>query len=134
MRRRQWRRSNERRWRPVTHDSPRDSDRASTRFSRRSLLKRSAFLALAAPAGGALFDACGSSGGSPTTVASYPIASPGNPVTWPIHSDNRPIASGLKPEQGATLNLYNYADYIDPKALKSFETMYKSTGVKVVVS
>ena len=112
---------------------PRGDGWSTTRFSRRSLLKRSALLALAAPAAGTLLEACSSSNGSPATL-SYPIASPSNPVTWPIRSDNRPIASRLAPEHGATLNLYNYADYIDPKALKSFEKKYKSTGVKVVVS
>jgi spermidine/putrescine transport system substrate-binding protein len=52
-------------------------------------------------------------------------------VTWPIASDNAPIASGLKPEQGATLNVYNYTDYLDPAAMKSFQARYKASGVKV---
>jgi spermidine/putrescine transport system substrate-binding protein len=103
------------------------------RLSRRSLLKQGGLLALAVPGAGAVLDACSSSSSS-SQPASYKIASPTNPVTWPIPADNRPIAAGKSPEQGATLNLYNYADYIDPKALKSFEQKYKSTGVKVNVS
>ncbi len=105
----------------------------SARLSRRSLLKRGGLLALAVPGAGAVLDACSSSSSS-SLPASFKIASPTNPVTWPIPADNRPIAAGMSPEQGATLNLYNYADYIDPKALKSFERKYKSTGVKVNVS
>ncbi|MFI5959961.1 spermidine/putrescine ABC transporter substrate-binding protein [Cryptosporangium sp. NPDC051539] len=58
------------------------------------------------------------------------IATPDNPVKWPIADDNQPIAAGQPPEKG-TLQLYNYADYLDPAAIKSFEKKY---GVKVAVS
>ena len=58
------------------------------------------------------------------------IAAPGNPVKWDVPGDNRPIADGLAPEKGATLQLYSYADYIAPDALKSFEEKY-STKVQV---
>ena len=58
------------------------------------------------------------------------IASPDNPVTWPIADDNQPIADGLSPEAGPLL-LYNYADYIGPAVVKSFEEKY---GVEVKVS
>jgi len=105
------------------------------RYSRRTLLKRSALYALAAPAGGAFLEACSSSGSSgPSAITAHRVATPQNPITWPIPSGNKPIASGLSPEHGATLKLYNYVDYIDPKALKSFERKYASTGVKVSVS
>jgi spermidine/putrescine transport system substrate-binding protein len=105
-----------------------------TRLSRRSLLKRGGLLALAGAGAGTVLDACSSSSSTLGLPASFKIASPTNPVTWPIPSDNRPIASGKSPEQGATLQLYNYSDYIDPNALKSFEKKYKSTGVQVSVS
>jgi len=106
------------------------------RLSRRSLLRGSALLALAVPGAGAVLDACSSSSttGSALDLTKVPIATPENPVLWPISSDAMPIASGLKPEQGATLKLYNYADYISKGAIKSFEQKYKSSGVKVTVS
>ena len=59
---------------------------------------------------------------------------PRQPGDWPIANSNAPIKAGLKPEQGATLQLYNYSDYIDPAAIKAFEAKYKSTGVKVKVT
>ena len=58
------------------------------------------------------------------------IASPDNPVTWDIADDNQPIGDGLQPEKGPLL-LYNYADYIGPAVVKSFEEKY---GVDVKIS
>ncbi|MGV1088361.1 MAG: polyamine ABC transporter substrate-binding protein [Mycobacterium sp.] len=52
-------------------------------------------------------------------------------MTWEITSDNRPIPDGLGPEQGATLNVYTYDDYISPEAVASFEDKY---GVRVKIS
>jgi len=84
--------------------------------------------------GSPLLAACarstGATGGASPT-ATLQVASPANPVTWPISTANPPIASGLTPEKNATLQLYNYADYLDPAAIKSFEAKYKSAGVKV---
>lgn len=92
--------------------------------------------ALAAPAIGVLLDACGGSGNPPANSggADLKIARPDHPVTWPIAADNAPIPNGQKPERGATLRLYNYADYIDPAALKSFEKKYRAYDVKVQLS
>ena len=115
---------------------PIDSSDSASRegMSRRQLLQASA---LALPVVGILAacarDAGGSGGGSGAASASattLQIASPTNPVTWPIAPDNQPIASGLPPESG-TLQVYNYSDYIDPAAISSFEKKY---GVKVAVS
>ena len=58
------------------------------------------------------------------------IASPDNPVTWEIFDDNPPIDDGLSPEAGPLL-LYNYADYIGPGVVKTFEEQY---GVEVKIS
>jgi spermidine/putrescine transport system substrate-binding protein len=103
--------------------------------SRRSVLRYSA---LAAALGPAALASCARDqplGARPGASASpLKIASPTNPVIWPIASDNKPIAAGLAPEQNATLQLYNYADYIAPDALKSFEKKYKKYNVKVKVS
>jgi spermidine/putrescine transport system substrate-binding protein len=52
------------------------------------------------------------------------------PVSLPIYKDNKPIASGLKPEKGP-LQFYNWQEYISPKVVKSFEKKY---GVQVQIS
>lgn len=62
------------------------------------------------------------------------IASPSSPVTWPIAADNAPIAAGLTPERGATLQLFNYPDYLNVEVLRDFEKKYAKYDVKVVVS
>ena len=63
-----------------------------------------------------------------------PFTSPQHPATWPITADNRPIADNRTPERNATLQLYNYADYIDPNAISSFEKKYARYNVSVAVS
>ncbi|BBY59506.1 polyamine ABC transporter substrate-binding protein [Mycolicibacterium sarraceniae] len=98
--------------------------------NRRQFLQRAALLAAGTPALVAFLDAC-SKGGQSTSAPTLKIASPKNPVTWDIAGDNKPIADGLAPEKGATLQLYSYADYIAPGAIKSFEEKYST---KVAVS
>jgi spermidine/putrescine transport system substrate-binding protein len=58
------------------------------------------------------------------------LAAPDHPVTWDIADDNKPIADGLAPEKDATLKIYNYADYLSPEAVKSFEDKY-ATKVEI---
>ncbi len=98
--------------------------------NRRQFLQRAALLAAGTPALVAFLDAC-SKGGQSTSAPTLKIASPQNPVKWDIPNDNKPIADGLAPEKGATLQLYSYADYIAPDAIKSFEDKY---AAKVAVS
>jgi spermidine/putrescine transport system substrate-binding protein len=101
--------------------------------SRRQFLQRAAILAATAPTLGAFLAACsksetpGTSGSGPTLT----IAKPDSPVKWDIPADNKPIADGMTPEKGATLKIYNYADYLSPQAIKGFEDQY---GCKVEVS
>jgi spermidine/putrescine transport system substrate-binding protein len=97
--------------------------------NRRQFLQRAALLAAGTPALVAFLDAC-SKGGQSSSAPTLKIASPKNPVTWDIAGDNTPIADGLDPEKGATLQLYSYADYIAPDAIKSFEDKY-ATKVQV---
>ena len=47
-----------------------------------------------------------------------------SPVKWPVYADNKPIASGLAPERGATLQLYNWVAYINEAVVKSFCKKY----------
>ncbi len=49
-----------------------------------------------------------------------PLPRKDSPVKWPVYSDNKPIASGLAPEKGATLQLYNWVAYINEAVIKSF--------------
>lgn len=59
-----------------------------------------------------------------------PLARPDNPVTLPIYPDNQPIPSGMKHEDGP-LKLYNWAEYVNPAVMKSFEKRY---GVDIELS
>lgn len=100
------------------------------RPNRREFLLRAALLAAGAPGLAALLDAC-SKGEQPDSLPNFKIATPNNPVTWEIASDNRPIPDGLGPEKGAALNVYTYEDYISPEAVESFQDKY---GARVKIS
>src|ERR1700733_3895100 len=91
--------------------------------NRRQFLQRAAILAAAAPTLGAFLAACSKSGPS-SSGPTLTLAKPDNPVKWPIPDDNKPIADGLAPEKGATLKIYNYADYLSPQAIKDFEDKF----------
>jgi spermidine/putrescine transport system substrate-binding protein len=97
-------------------------------MSRRALLRTAAALGIGLPTLGALLQACGD-GASAGGGKAIEIATPDNPVKWPIADDNQPIADGLAPEAGPLL-LYNYADYIAPSVVKSFEDKY-AVDVKI---
>ena len=104
-------------------------DRRGDPLSRRGFLKRSATAGLLAAGAGSLLDACSSGGSASTPGASpsstgIPLPRPTSPVTWPLNADNTAIASGLAPETGATLRLYNWVDYINPQCLKDFGKKY----------
>jgi len=98
--------------------------------NRRQFLTRAALLAATAPTLGAYLAACSKSGPS-SSAPSLTLAAPDKPVTWDIADDNKPIADGLAPEKGSTLQLYSYADYTSPDAVKSFQEKY---GVQVQIS
>lgn len=95
-------------------------------LSRRSFLKHGALAGLLAGGAGSLLDACGSPAGTSSTLTSngIPLPRPGHPVTWPIFKDNQPIKSGLTPEQGATLRIFNWVAYLNPQILKDFEKKF----------
>src|SRR5215203_7042399 len=83
------------------------------RMSRRAFLTRSAATAMAV-SGGVLLSACGDrdATGAAPGAGGPQLASPENPVTWPVPADAGRIADGLAPEQGATLRVYNWSEYI----------------------
>ena len=92
-----------------------DSSWRAPQFSPRPPRPSAAFIA-----------ACSKSGQSSSSAPTLTIAAPDHPVKWDIPADNKPIADGLAPEKGATLQVYNYADYLSPDAVKSFEEKYNT--------
>ena len=98
-------------------------------MSRRDLLKGTGAGLGAAGLGaaglGALLSACGNAAGSVPTITSLPLPRKNRPVRWPIFSDNRAIPSGLKPETGATLKLYNWTAYMNQTCINNFAKKYK---------
>src|ERR1700709_755876 len=52
------------------------------------------------------------------------IPSPHNPIRWPLSKKHPIIESGLKPEPGSTLRIYNYSDYLSPRMMKDFEAQW----------
>ena len=92
------------------------------KLTRRSFLGRSAGAALAALAGGSLLDACAS---GLTGSGALPLPRPNHPVRWPLFSDNSAIASGLAPEKGATLQVYNWVAYVNQACVNNFAKKYK---------
>jgi spermidine/putrescine transport system substrate-binding protein len=104
-------------------------------LSRRKLLAASGVAAAGLAVGACARDQGGGSATSSATgsatATGIPIASPSSPVLWPINPDNPPIASDLEPEQGGTLRIYNYPDYLNRDVLKSFRKKYADYGVDV---
>jgi len=101
--------------------------------SRRTFLRGTLGLSLGAGAA-TLLAGCGKDTPPATGGAASQIASPDNPVLWPLSGDNRPIKPGLEPERNATLHLYNWEDYINADVIKAFEQKYRAYGTKVKVS
>jgi spermidine/putrescine transport system substrate-binding protein len=87
-------------------------------ISRRQLLQAGGGLAL-----GALLAGCSSTNPAGNT-STPPLPRPDRPVKWPVYTDNKAIASGLQPEQGATLQLYNWVAYINESVIKDFSKKY----------
>ena len=92
---------------------------APRKLSRRSFLGSSAALALGAVP---LLDACASALAGTGTV---PLPRPDNPYKWPIFTGNEAIASGQAPEEGATLQVYNWVAYVNQAVVNSFAKKYK---------
>ena len=87
---------------------------APRKLSRRSFLGSSAALALGAVP---LLDACASALAGTGTVL---LPRRDNPVKWPVFTGNDAIASGQAPEEGATLQVYNWVAYVNQAVVNSF--------------
>ena len=90
-------------------------------MSRRGFLTRTAGAGLAALAGGSLLEACAPALAGSGTV---PLPRPDNPVRWPVYADNQPVKTGLPPETGATLQVYNWVAYVNQSVLNNFAKRY----------
>jgi spermidine/putrescine transport system substrate-binding protein len=101
--------------------------------SRRTFLRGTLGLSLGAGTA-ALAAGCEQDAPPATGGAAAQIASPQNPVLWPVSAGNRPIPQGMQPERNATLHLYNWEDYINEEVIKAFERNYKAYDVKVKIS
>jgi spermidine/putrescine transport system substrate-binding protein len=97
-----------------------DGRRRVQGLSRRAALQRGAAAALVAGGAGGLLDACAPFLTGGQTV---PLPRPSNPVTWPT-GDLKPISSGLKPETGATLQVYNWVAYVNQACVNHFAKKY----------
>jgi len=90
---------------------------------RRRFLKGGAGLsALAALGAGGLLSGCAS---DLTGSGTLPLPRPNNPVKWPVFAGNQAMASGLAPEPGATLQIFNWVAYINQDVVNSFAKKYK---------
>jgi len=117
-------------------------------LTRRQLLNRGAGAALAVGGAGLLAgcenttEPIGASAAGPAGEAGklvvpkpvgpggLPLPRPDNAVTWAITPENQPISDG-RPLGKGPLNVYNYADYLDPATLKKFQ---KETGASVRIA
>jgi spermidine/putrescine transport system substrate-binding protein len=88
------------------------------------LLKGALVAGVTAPSLSSILAACGDGNGSTSTEAGATIPAPTNPVRWPVSEKNPAIESGLMPEPGSTLRLYNYDQYMAPSVMKAFEEKY----------
>jgi len=92
-------------------------------ISRRDLLRGMA-AGLGAAGLGAGLSACGNNADATPTIKSIPLPRQNSPWRWRVFKDNQPIASGLKPEQGATLKIYNWIAYVNQTVLNNFAKKY----------
>ena len=102
------------------------SNGPSRAFDRREFLRRSARAGAALPFAGMALAACSRSSSNPT-----PPGTPAAPL--PIHPENPRLPSELPVEQGATLRVYEWKEYLSQRVLDAFERSYVGADVRVEV-
>ncbi len=65
----------------------------------------------------------------PVGPGGLPLPRPDNAVTWAITDDNQPIADGVK-DEGGPLQIFNYADYIDPAPGQAVREAHRTQGAR----
>lgn len=98
-------------------------ERRHQRIDRRTFLRRAAGTAVAVPSLSAILAACAKPGQLPAGVHLIPPARQNRPVTLPTY-DFEPVATDTPIEEGATLQVYNWADYYYKKTLKEFQALF----------
>jgi spermidine/putrescine transport system substrate-binding protein len=102
-------------------------------MSRRDFLRRSAGAAVVLPSAAAILAACSKPGQSTRTSIEEELlanpARPDHPVTLPLYQD--PITASTPIEKGATLQVYNWEDYLWPRLFREFEDAFSKYDVKV---
>ncbi len=106
-------------------------------MSRRDFLRRSAGAAIAVPSAAAILAACTKPGTNTnrSSVEEQLLANPArpdHPVTLPLYQD--PISATTPIETGATLQIYNWTDYLWPHLFREFEDQYSKYNVKVTLT
>jgi spermidine/putrescine transport system substrate-binding protein len=96
-------------------------------ITRREFIRRAAVFGAAAPAAASLLAACRAAA-PPVRI---PLASPSHPVTLPILDSAPLIPDGLAVERNATLEVFEWREYLSKDVLRSFTKRYASAGVDV---
>jgi spermidine/putrescine transport system substrate-binding protein len=97
-------------------------------LSRREFLVRAGGTAAAIPTMSAILDACSKPGASTSGSSAFEIATPDHPATLPMNGE--PIATDTPIEQGATLQILNWAVYMWKYVLNQFVQQYGDDGIK----
>jgi spermidine/putrescine transport system substrate-binding protein len=97
-------------------------------LSRREFLVRAGGTAAAIPTMSAILDACSKPGASTSGSAAFEIATPDHPATLPMNGE--PIATDTPIEQGATLQVLNWAVYMWKYVINQFVQQYGDNGIK----
>ena len=96
-------------------------------LSRREFLVRAGGTAAAIPTMSAILDACSKPGASTSGSAAFELATPDHPVTLPLNGE--PIATDTPIEQGATLQILNWAVYMWKYVINQFVQQYGDNGI-----
>ena len=96
-------------------------------LSRREFLVRAGGTAAAIPTMSAILDACSKPGASTSGSAAFELATPDHPVTLPLNGE--PIATDTPIEQGATLQILNWAVYMWKYVINQFVQQYGDDGI-----
>ena len=101
------------------------SPAAEPGLTRRALLARGLSLSAAAGGASALIAGCGATAAATGLQSRRQIPGPQNPKTWPIKSSNQPIASGLRAERNASVQVFCPAHLINPQVLGDFARAFR---------
>lgn len=94
-------------------------------MSRRQFLTRAGGAAIAMPSLAAILAACSKPSTTPSGAESLALARPDLPQTLPMNGE--PIAASTPIETGATLLVYNWADYMYKKVVSEFQDQFNCT-------